>query len=815
MPSQNDAIKLTITARNEASAELQRLSGDVERLKQSMMVVANATDANSRSFREGRQAVGDYSRLLAQDFTQAADAAVGASGRLSSGLQILTNLLGGSVAGAVSGFVTIVGQHLVESYRKAAEEQERWSEAMRGSIGTDIPALNKAIEQQTKLVKELGAALVITSQAAANFPTPTFQEFPDLGTGAGDVGARQRALDARIRLYIQSQDRLAALDADRQAQLALGAGEIGAPVESARDQIRRAAEQRRAAEEARRYIERAIQAGQEADTRVQEEAGRYTSIYGMRERADVERGQAQQQKEEFESLKQGLAFWEEINKLVLKYYDTIEARDKEAARAEEKAFRERAKHAEELQKYLEETDFFAGLEKGFRDVSRGSGAIMQDFARDTARGMKQSFDDLFFNALTGNFKKMSDFGRQAGAALARAFSGALSDALISPATRGLAGLLGGGYRGLVPVAAAGGGTALVPGTAAAYGGAAPIGAGTQGGLLDLLVGATGGLGQSVSQYLGFGASAASGLSASAYGGAENLAALAGIEGAGVDIGGYAGGLAPGLGAGIGSVLGYVGAGVGALAALYAAYQTRSPAAGALTGAISGLTIGLSAGSAISLGWGSLIGLVVGAAAGAGAGALGGKGGRRSVGSERRSAQAAQSAITNFASALNQAETSEQLLGVLNTPWAPNDEFLIRATAGDGTPRNRNFTEGDLYDPKILESITVYVGVTGSTQFSFELTQGLKAKMTQIAQSEGGVLFAQREVAPGVSRTTYLPFSAVARGAGAGQPFYYSTEDARNRGASPEQIAALLRYLRSLNGFTDLIPDWTAERFLQV
>ena len=41
----------------------------------------------------------------------------------------------------------------------------------------------------------------------------------------------------------------------------------------------------------------------------------------------------------------------------------------------------------------------------------------------------------------GQFKRLGDFGRQAGLALARSFSSALAEALISPATRGLGGAI--------------------------------------------------------------------------------------------------------------------------------------------------------------------------------------------------------------------------------------------------------------------------------------------------------------------------------------------------------------------------------------
>jgi hypothetical protein len=173
------------------------------------------------------------------------------------------------------------------------------------------------------------------------------------------------------------------------------------------------------------------------------------------------------------------------------------------------------------------------------------------------------------------------------------------------------------------------------------------------------------------------------------------------------------------------------------------------------------------------------------------------------------------AVQGFSSTLNQAQTGVALLDILNRVWAPHSEFLIRATASDGTARQRNFTYADLFDPAILTSLTVYAGVSGSATPSFELTEALKSKLSQIVQIEGGLSVGYRETGPGVTRTTYSAFGALMRSPVPGQAFFFSSEAARSTGAPDASIAAVIREIARVNNQQDIIQDLTERQYLQL
>ncbi len=480
----------------------------------------------------------------------------------------------------------------------------------------------------------------------------------------------------------------------------------------------------------------------------------------------------------------------------------------------------------ELQK-MQRNDPLAGLTKGFEDLARGTGEIMRDVGRNAGRSITQGLDDTFFSVVTGKFKNL---GQNIANSLLRSITGATAELITSPIFRAL-GLSGGGYRGgLMAIPTAGGAFMLVPEGAAAGvpGGVAGYGAGVVGaapgggGILDLVAGGIGSGVQALGGYLGLTAGGA-GYEAAllAYTGltAAETAALSGssaeLISAGVSGGSYAG-------VGGGAALGTVGAGIGFLASLYGAYQTRSAGYGAATGAVGGLVAGATIGSiypGVGTALGAVVGLIAGAALGAGAGSLGGKQGRPGHPNLERSLQWADTAARQFAAALNEAESGEQLLGALNYRWAPNREFIIIATASDGSERRpdlgQSFAYADLFDPAILASIVVYVGQTGGATPNQQLTQGVRDKIQQIVQAEGGILSGYRETGPGLTRTTFEPFAARIRSPLSGQAFFFSTETARNMGASDASIAGIIRELTRVNSQQDILPDLTAERFLQL
>ncbi|HZM26635.1 MAG TPA: hypothetical protein VFB89_04725, partial [Gemmatimonadales bacterium] len=89
---------------------------------------------------------------------------------------------------------------------------------------------------------------------------------------------------------------------------------------------------------------------------------------------------------------------------------------------------------------IERTDAFAGLAKGVKSVGEewsATGKTMQDFARSTASSMQRSFSDLFFNAMTGNFKSLADVGKSFMLSIARDISNSLSQQLTGSIYQGL------------------------------------------------------------------------------------------------------------------------------------------------------------------------------------------------------------------------------------------------------------------------------------------------------------------------------------------------------------------------------------------
>ena len=788
-------VKLVIEAENRASGTLQTVKNEAGDLVNNIDKLTGTMSRNREEVLAAIRAQNDYARLLKADVVPATKEAEQATTGLSGATSILTAAAAGAGA-ALGSLASMLARELVDSLRKSAEEAAKWKDAMSSA---DIDKITEAIKRQSEEVTKLGRTFQYFPRDRRFGPVlgPLEQGIEQLGEGQ-----RWREYLQGARGYEMSEGDVARVTGQQEQQ------RIDKIKEGIREQQRAAA---RAATQEQQWLQRQLREGQTEDERVQREAEHFTNVYGNKDLVQARKEWLDQDEELYKFEKARLDLIKETEPFVDKFYRDSVAREKELAAEEKRAFEERAKAFEQYRKFLEETDFFTGLEKGFRDMTRGAGEIMQDFARNTARGMTQSFDDLFFNAMTGQFKKMADFGKQAGYALARSFSGALAEFLVGGATRGVGSLLRGGTgAGLIPVATAAG-TVLVPGSSAASVQPAGIPGTAGGGIMDLLTQGVGGLGSTVAGWLGL----------TSPGAAPAAAGL--VEDFGVGITGLeSAGAAAGTGIGVSGTLGVVGAGIGFLASLYAAYQTRSPVmggvTGALSGAVTGLTIGTTFGSVIGPGYGTLIGLVAGAALGAGAGALGAKGRRRFRPQEGEvRLQATSSAQNRFVDALNRAQTGSDLVTVLNTIWGPQGEFVIVASASDGSRRDPQqgiiFTYADIFDPSVQQTAEVRIWFYSGVATQGDLTAALRQKIVQIAQVEGGVQAAYREVGPGLSRTTFLPFGAIAGGSGAGQAFFFSSDAARNGGAPDANIASIIREITRVNSQQDILPDLTEQRFL--
>jgi len=144
---------------------------------------------------------------------------------------------------------------------------------------------------------------------------------------------------------------------------------------------------------------------------------------------------------------------QEVQALLEKYADEKEMidliRQYERAQLDElneaylEAMEEREKAQREAnQKSLESSkNWVAGILDGLDTVVKGTRSVFQqwrDLAVDTAQGMQEAFSDLFFDAMQGNLKSLSDYVNAFLASVQRSFADLMAEGL----TKGITGYVG-------------------------------------------------------------------------------------------------------------------------------------------------------------------------------------------------------------------------------------------------------------------------------------------------------------------------------------------------------------------------------------
>lgn len=507
-------------------------------------------------------------------------------------------------------------------------------------------------------------------------------------------------------------------------------------------------------------------------------------------------------------------------------------------------------------RHTEATDLASGLSRGLTDVVdefEATGLRMQAMARNTADAMSRGFSEQFFAVITGDFKALPEIGKTFAQNMVRAITDELGKMVAAPILRQLREALGGATAlsaaGMTGIA----GTIAIPGVAGAVplvgGGAALAGQSYQ------IVTSAGGEAVAVPIDMAIAAQASSGTLAnlsSTIGAylntpifytstgsvsAETASAIAAQRAGeiGTEANNLGGSLAMGsqqAGMTLGQAAGIVGSAAAFGFSVYGAYKTGDPYGGAISGGLTGAMFGTQ----IYPGIGTVVGLVAGAAIGAGAGILG-KNAKKTAGPRAgvRSAQQAVASASAFQQALGQAQTTSDLLRVLNTRWSPYRELPIWAKRSDGSviyplewigdatgggPATHGtwpgagglFTYEDLFDPSVLDSIEVQSGQSGAAARNEQLTQAVKSKITEIAGREGALRFGYSEslAAGAIQRETFLPISQLKQAAGQ-QGLFVSTGIFKAAGYDDNGIETLIEEIRRVSGDRDidLVPR---ERF---
>ncbi len=110
----------------------------------------------------------------------------------------------------------------------------------------------------------------------------------------------------------------------------------------------------------------------------------------------------------------------------------------------------------EQRRELERTNAGLGLARGFQEAAEAaesSGAIMREVAHRTATDMQRTFSDVFFNAVTGQFKKLEDAPKAFAQALLRTLTDATAQAVTAPIFRFFGGSVSSPFSGSGAVAA--------------------------------------------------------------------------------------------------------------------------------------------------------------------------------------------------------------------------------------------------------------------------------------------------------------------------------------------------------------------------
>jgi hypothetical protein len=502
----------------------------------------------------------------------------------------------------------------------------------------------------------------------------------------------------------------------------------------------------------------------------------------------------------------------------------------------------RVKIAAIRQVELERTQPLEGLAKGFRDVAQeaeSSGQIMQNLARQTAASMQQSFSNLFFDVITGNFKDLADAGKQFGLALARNFTDALASAATAPILRGLAGLTSGFF----------------PDSGVSLLNIAPEGSGLVSSLQRAGFNVGGGAGPSAAP-----GSQAAGLYGSIYSGQT---AQGFVESSPLGGGGPSG---PPVGAGF-NVGDYAGLGIG-LAGLglgIAASQTSGMTSGAFSVAAAGLTAGAGVAQLFGIGAGA-VGGVAGAGGAIGAGVAIVALAAYAIVADRTKAK---NAVPNtawravlLANLLNEdsarirgagtfLELAEAIRQAMHQAYGgPKTGYRAVQTVGPiggqiggqpdpvgrgGGMATAGFAisiagravilDGGAYTPTMDMATFALLLSTQVDTFQARLQLGAPEQFLRSIDSAfeqavkdqaktitavGATLVSYFETGPGIRRTTIFPLSAIGTIPEGSYNLSLDRASLRAQGLTDDVIDRLTKAQLSRNSQTDRIPDWSRE-----
>ena len=521
MASEKTTVQVTVTAKDEASGTLNAF------IKQ--------LDAMGREGQKAGAGIRNLVQPLAYELAPALGTTGGALARVAGSAALATTGFG-ALAIAVTSLAGLVAGQLTESWKKAREEQEKWSTAFAKG---DVAGMTAEINKQADAVRKLGVAFqeLPTRAPGERWWSDLLDIGPGgpllrredkaraLGEGITDLTRKQRLKEltdvtgeaatygpeysdaeekARIALIVNQQrlqrglydftlDPLQAQIRQRQREAAdlqrggardaagrllgtiprlrdftlagqlfgqplseetpgFGLEQISDPtmnlaaqaaVTAGREaRLRRDAE-RQAEEDARDF---AFEFGGGAEaigvgpTPKETAEGARDRVARLTEARDLER-------EMLEIASHRIQLTDDQrDALAAQVIEATRLRDIEAAGGDERR-KDLANARAEIEKFnleltrIQREDPLAGLAAGFRDVAdeaNNAGSVMRRFAQETARGMQQSFSDLFFNVMTGNFKSLEDIGKNFGLSVARSLSNALAANVSAP----ILGLLG-------------------------------------------------------------------------------------------------------------------------------------------------------------------------------------------------------------------------------------------------------------------------------------------------------------------------------------------------------------------------------------
>jgi hypothetical protein len=869
MAGEKNTVETVVKVKYESSGVLNEFIRDLDRVG-----------------REGQKAGAGIRNLvapLAFELAPALGTTGGALARVAGSAAVMTTGLG-ALAVAVTSLAGLVTGQLVESWKKVREEQEKWIKSMSsGDVGQITGAINTQVDKVRELAKayaELEARAgtrslkdLLSLQAPEARRTQAGRELIT-EFGKIDEGARIRATiqqsieqqraedkgmeDAKqyiaqnqrrrdeeaARLAKERQDRINQLNRERFGGGDFGGDEAlaflgGKPLE----QVIREQEESPIIQAYRQDILGArgdlnLEVGAPTPEEVTKgfrlvtaEKEKQAQLNDKLLQTEVDRAKILLEQEGLTRQQTTLLseMHESARQIAIEGSSTLTVEEKKV-----ELLRLQVDQSNRLRKNLEEESGLAGLAAGFRDVADEAelaGKTMRRFAQETARSMQQSFSDLFFNVMTGNFKSLADVGKQFGQSVARSVSDALAKEVSAPILSGLSGL--GGNLSFFGNAASGGGALtqeqLVSLQASGVGATGTTGAATTGGGLLGSIGALGGSLAGLTSLFSS-PSSVSAVEGAGVGGSREFVESSPL-GTGTEVSGGGFGFNAGTAGGIAG-LALVAASIG-----YGATQkkgkTPSPGSRALGGAL----MGASYGSVFGI-YGMAIGAVVGLFVGVATSDAKDTAARKAM--QRGDAWDVEQFRPAFEGDLNRVRAAQSY------------EDLAVAISGAlheayGGPRNRGTREwvagfafyiggmqvilaGGAYAPTMTVDDLATLLETDADSFSAELQLGVAAQVRrQISQifeqavkdqaeligRLNATAFAYDDVGPGLRRTTILPAGALRTTDISGHQIMVDRAGGAALGLTDAQMDTFIRQFADRNTQTDRIPDFTAELRLQL